>query len=224
MNHEVDHIGLHRPFSKKMAESIAVQEWIRTRTIRTCNDLSAPKRGNYGKKSRNASICAAEFRGVGHICHALPRPGRAGSDASLGGGDFGIRLHRVPMFRRNIGTRKMEPGKNGQSAGKVMMQMIDSKGQLTDTRDMKSRAFEPRLLDLHSAAAYLGVSYWTMRDYVLDGHIPRVILPCSRRRKKGGAVIRRAGDVDNRRVYVDRADLDAFIEKCKMQAKAAQNN
>ena len=70
-------------------------------------------------------------------------------------------------------------------------------------------------MDLHDAARYIGLSYWTLRDYVADGLIPRVTLPCSRRRKKGGAIVRRAGDTETRRILVDRADLDALIEKYK---------
>ena len=29
-----------------------------------------------------------------------------------------------------------------------------------------------RLMDLQTAAAYLGCSYWTLRDLVLNGHLP----------------------------------------------------
>jgi hypothetical protein len=105
-----------------------------------------------------------------------------------------------------------------------MMQVIDSKGSLSDTRDTESRAFQPRLMNLHDAAAYLGVSYWTMRDYILDRIVPQVILPCARRRKKGGAVVRRAGDIEARRIYVDRADLDALIEKCRRRQVGLPDN
>ena len=89
---------------------------------------------------------------------------------------------------------------------------------------MESRVPLPRLMNLHAAAAYIGVSYWTMRDYVLDGIVAQVALPCSRRRKKGGAVVRRAGDIDARRVYVDRADLDRLIEKCKRHTAQVHYN
>ena len=62
--------------------------------------------------------------------------------------------------------------------------------------------FESRLMNLHAAATYIGVSYWTMRDYVADGIVPHFILPCSRHfflsseallpvhRTKGAEVIR----------------------------------
>ncbi len=91
-----------------------------------------------------------------------------------------------------------------------MAQMVDSKDRTEDARDVKSRVLLPRLMNLHDAADYIGVSYWTMRDYVADGIVPHIILPSSRRRKKGGAVVRRAGDLDARRIYVDRANLDAL--------------
>ena len=105
-----------------------------------------------------------------------------------------------------------------------MTKGIDSKGETKDARDMKSCAFPPRLMNLHDAAAYLGVSYWTLRDYIHDGILAEVKLPCSRRRKKGGAIVRRAGDIDSRRIYVDRDDLDTLVKKCKQQAEPAYSN
>ena len=96
-----------------------------------------------------------------------------------------------------------------------MSEVTDSKVKPTHTRDMESRACGLRLLNLHDAAVYLGVSYWTVRDYVQEGILPQVKLPCARRRAKGGAVIRRAGDVDARRILVDIVDLDALIARRK---------
>ena len=67
----------------------------------------------------------------------------------------------------------------------------------------------PRLLNLHQAAAYLGCSYWTVRDWVLAGHVPAIDLP---------PVRPRAGDRKKqrlRRVLIDRLDLDTFIETRK---------
>jgi excisionase family DNA binding protein len=65
--------------------------------------------------------------------------------------------------------------------------------------DVSSNA---RLLDLHAAAAYLGVSYWTMRDLVNGGQVRRVRLP-------------NAKGHDLRRVLIDRHDLDRWIEESK---------
>ncbi len=78
----------------------------------------------------------------------------------------------------------------------------------TDSRD-RSESVKPRLLNMRQAAAYLGCSFWTARDYVLQGLIPAVDMPPLRPR---------SGDRQRktlRRVLVDRADLDAFIESRK---------
>lgn len=67
----------------------------------------------------------------------------------------------------------------------------------------------PRLLNMRQAAAYLGCSFWTARDYVLQGLIPVVDLPPLRARE---------GDRQRRtlrRVLIDRSDLDMFIESRK---------
>jgi excisionase family DNA binding protein len=70
-------------------------------------------------------------------------------------------------------------------------------------------ALSPRLLDLKQAAAYLGVSYWTVRDWVLAGRVPAISLPGLRPRE--GARARQT----LRRALVDLADLDAFVDRCK---------
>lgn len=59
-----------------------------------------------------------------------------------------------------------------------------------------------RLLGLKAAAEYLGVSYWTLRDLVHSGALPRVRLTVGDHR-------------DLRRVLVDRADLDRLVEASK---------
>jgi hypothetical protein len=75
--------------------------------------------------------------------------------------------------------------------------------------DVESDAPRVRLLDLKAAGAYLGVSYWTMRDLVFGGVIPSVKIPCPR-----------AGDGRPiRRILVDRRGLDGFIEKNKELAQ-----
>lgn len=67
----------------------------------------------------------------------------------------------------------------------------------------------PRLLNMRQAAAYLGCSFWTARDYVLQGLIPVVDMPPLRARE--GDRQRKA----LRRVLIDRVDLDAFVESRK---------
>ena len=83
--------------------------------------------------------------------------------------------------------------------------------------DAQSRErVKPRLLNMRQAAEYLGCSFWTARDYVLQGLIPVVDMPPLRARE--GDRQRKA----LRRVLVDRADLDAFIEarKCRSGGRA----
>jgi len=59
-----------------------------------------------------------------------------------------------------------------------------------------------RLLDVRSAALYLGVSSWTLRDLVNAGRLPRIRLPL-------------ADDKECRRLLVDVHDLDRLIESAK---------
>jgi predicted DNA binding CopG/RHH family protein len=76
----------------------------------------------------------------------------------------------------------------------------------TDSSRESTELIVPRLVNLHQAAKYLGCSFWTIRDYVLQGLIPVVHLPPLRARP--GARQRQA----LRRVVLDRADLDKFVE------------
>lgn len=70
---------------------------------------------------------------------------------------------------------------------------------------MASQALAPipaRILDVRAAACYLGVSAWTLRDYVAAGILKRVRLPLP----NGGEL---------RRLLFDRRDLDALVEASK---------
>ena len=65
------------------------------------------------------------------------------------------------------------------------------------------------MLNLRQAALYLGVSFWSVRDYVSAGWIPPIELPGLRPRE---------GERQKqtlRRVLVDLRDLDRFIESRK---------
>jgi hypothetical protein len=62
----------------------------------------------------------------------------------------------------------------------------------------------PRLLDLGSAAAYLGVSRSVVRQLVDSGQISRVLLPSPRRPHE---------NLD--RFLVDKTELDSLIERNK---------
>lgn len=77
---------------------------------------------------------------------------------------------------------------------------IDRPGRKT----MPANTSNGRLLDLKRAADYTGLPYWTMRDLALSGHLDVVKLP-SRKNPNGQL----------RRILIDRADLDALIERMK---------
>ena len=72
-----------------------------------------------------------------------------------------------------------------------------------------SPAVSPRLLNMRQAAAYLGCSFWSVRDWILARLLPTVDLPPLRPRE--GERPR----TTLRRVLVDVRDLDAFIEARK---------
>ena len=61
---------------------------------------------------------------------------------------------------------------------------------------------QPRLLDLHSTAFYLGLSEWTVRDLEHAGLLPRVRIPL-------------ANNGELRKLLFDREDLDKAVERWK---------
>lgn len=60
----------------------------------------------------------------------------------------------------------------------------------------------PRLLDLHGAAQYLGISAWTVRDLEAAGTLRRILIPV-------------AGTGQLRKILFDRLDLDRLVENSK---------
>jgi len=56
----------------------------------------------------------------------------------------------------------------------------------------------PRLLTIKQASKHLGLTVWAVRERIWAGHIPVVRFP-------GG-----------RKMYLDRSDIDNFIEKNKV--------
>lgn len=99
--------------------------------------------------------------------------------------------------------------KNGHSAPTANAETRMDGGLGRGAVDVRTAALPPRLLDLHAAGRYLGLSYWTIRDFVFAGTLPTVKLPCPR--VGDGRVIRR--------VLIDRRDLDALIERCREGAE-----
>jgi predicted site-specific integrase-resolvase len=100
-----------------------------------------------------------------------------------------------------------------------MLEAIADKEDNRQAKDIKSvdRSVPEgaRLLNLYEAATYTGLSYWTVRDYVTDGVIPVVKLPCGRQRTRAGVVARKAGDTSARKILIDKKDLDQLIEAHK---------
>ncbi len=73
----------------------------------------------------------------------------------------------------------------------------------------------PRLLSIDQAAQYLGLSYWTVREFINDGSIKAGPLPrpdTLRMRER-----RALGDTV-RRLLIDRNDLDALVDNWKRRA------
>ncbi len=63
----------------------------------------------------------------------------------------------------------------------------------------------PRLLNLHSTAAYLGLSQWTVRDLEAGGLLQRIRIPLPNQ-----------GEL--RKLVFDRMDLDRLIQTWKERA------
>ncbi len=73
-----------------------------------------------------------------------------------------------------------------------------------------------RLLDVHAAAHYLGVSPWTLRELEAAGVVPRVHVPMppeKQSRPRNGK--HNAGSGEVRRLLFDRQDLDECVERWK---------
>ena len=94
-----------------------------------------------------------------------------------------------------IAKTKIRP-KTGHGTGTVMSESNNSKRSQNSTLDKKTNGLPaPRLLDYKSAGAYLSLSYWSLRELVLNGEIPHL---------KFG-----------KKVLIDRIDLDDWIETRK---------
>ncbi len=109
----------------------------------------------------------------------------------------------VPPRRRGRPPKNGNGQENGHNAG------TSKAGNETETKpNGAAQGFvavdplTPRLLDLHSTAAYLGVSEWTVRDLEAGGLLKRICVPLPNQREL-------------RKLLFDRADLDRLIESWK---------
>lgn len=93
--------------------------------------------------------------------------------------------------------RKVDSGHN---PGTVSSESRVQRGREGGT--LAVEAIAPRLLDLASAARYLGVSPWTVRDLVANGTLPRVRVPLP-------------NNGELRKLLFDREDLDRCIAAWK---------
>lgn len=86
--------------------------------------------------------------------------------------------------------------KTGHIPVTAMSEMPINRDSAECTSDRRTNGLPvPRLLDYKSAGAYLSLSYWSLRELVLNGEIPHL---------KFG-----------KKVLIDRQDLDFWIEKHK---------
>lgn len=114
------------------------------------------------------------------------------------------------------GSRRGKPGRprkgdlgiygkqdHGHSLGTVTQETQSRSGRQDSTEVQTTVVpLSPRLLDLPTAAAYLGLSPWTVRDLEAAGSLPRVRIPLPH-------------DGELRKLLFDRADLDRLIEGWK---------
>ena len=115
-----------------------------------------------------------------------------------------------------LGSRRGKPGRPKQGDTGIFAKPESGHGAGTETVKPHAQSVDgasaavqiavapvsPRLLDLHSAAAYLGVSEWTVRDLEAAGTVPRVRIP-----------LPHAGEL--RKLLFDRTDLDRLIDAWK---------
>ena len=88
--------------------------------------------------------------------------------------------------------------KTGHIPGTATSETLANRGSAEGTSDRTTNGLPtPRLLDYRSAGAYLSLSYWSLRELVLNGEIPHL---------KFG-----------KKVLIDRRDLDDWIDRRKEQ-------
>ncbi len=105
-----------------------------------------------------------------------------------------------PGDRHNVGTASAGSRVNSvSSVGALALQAV--------------APVAPRLLDLPSAALYLTVNAWTLREMVNLGVLPRVRFALPNTKKRHGG--------EYRKLLFDKADLDQLIERSKERKERA---
>jgi hypothetical protein len=90
---------------------------------------------------------------------------------------------------------------HGHSPGTAPPESLELQGLSRRALDARSCVPGwPRLLDVHQAAAYLGVSFWTFRELINAGNVPVVRLPRpqterAQRRRPLGDTVRRLSSI-----------------------------
>lgn len=101
----------------------------------------------------------------------------------------------------------------GHSTGTVTPETLVPQARAGRAVDRQSAVHGwPRLLDIHQAAAYLGLSFWTFRELLNAGTIPTVRVPRPQTLRMRE---RRALSDTVRRLLIDRDDLDALVSAWK---------
>ena len=90
---------------------------------------------------------------------------------------------------------------------------VDSGGNGGAQASIAVAPVAPRLLDLPSAALYLTVNAWTLREMVNLGVLPRVRFALPNTKKRHGG--------EYRKLLFDKADLDQLIERSKERKERA---
>lgn len=108
-----------------------------------------------------------------------------------------------PGRPRNGDTGIFGKPESGHSAGTGMQEAQARSGSSESaTVQITTAPVLPRLLDLHTASTYLGLSEWTVRDLEQSGVLARVRIP-----------LPHAGEL--RKLLFDRTDLDRLIDGWK---------
>ena len=119
----------------------------------------------------------------------------------------GIDKSRLPLAAASMRLRQKPGRPRNEVTGSITPDKA-SDGERARDPSRRTAVYEvvssipPRLLDVRAAAAYLGVSPWTIRDLEANGTLRRVNVPSGPGR-------------DLRKLLFDREDLDHLVEAWK---------